>query len=105
MSDRNSRELFGQRTRCKALADKYVKEHVSPYNMVVVDRIDFSHSRSSCIASTDEQLGPIQKTSPDWTYKVVDLLTGEDLAWVPCSGETECAQSRQKRDEAFDKAH
>lgn len=103
MSDRNSRELFGEHLRCKTLADKYVKEHVNPYYIVVVDHVEFSRSRSSCLVSTHEQFGPIQKSSSDWTYKVVDLLSDENIAVLPCSGDGECAKSMQERDAAFEK--
>lgn len=104
ISDRDGRELFGQRLRCKTLADKYVKEKVSPYYLVVVDRIEFSRSRSSCIAATHEQFGPVQKSSSDWTYKVVDLLSDEDINMMFCSGNDDCIQRRQERDQAFEKA-
>lgn len=97
IGDRNSRELFGQRLRCKALADKYEKEYSNPYYTVGIDRVEFSSSRGSCIASTDEQLGPVQKVSKDWMYKVVDLLSGETITVLPCSGPDECAQRLQER--------
>jgi len=118
VSDRNSRELFGQRLRCKALADKYVKGRS---HMVVISRVEFSRSRGSCIASTFEQVGLDAPTSgllglkppADQTYmfNVVDLLTGEDLATRTCAttkisigSEPECNGSLQKRDEAFEEA-
>ena len=118
VGDRSSRELFGQRLRCKALADKYVKGRS---DTVVLSRVEFSHSRGSCIASTFEQLGLDSATekqlglkpSADYTYefKVVDVLTGEDLMSRTCStaktsigSEPECNASLQKRDEAFEKA-
>ncbi len=115
ISDRNSRELFGERLRCKALADKYAKGRS---DTLVLSRVEFSHSRGSCIASTFEQLGLDAATekqlglkpSADYTYefKIVDLLTGEDLMSRTCSttkisigSEPECNKSLQKRDEAF----
>lgn len=118
ISDRNSRELFAQRLRCKALADKYTKGRSAT---VVVSRVEFSHSRGSCIASTFEQLGLDAATeerlglapSADYIYqfKVVDLLTGEDVMSRTCSttkisigSEPECGDSLQKRDEAFEEA-
>jgi hypothetical protein len=118
VSDRNSRELFGQRLRCKALADKYVKGRS---HMVVISRVEFSRSRGSCIASAFEQVGldPAAaeqlglKAPADYTYEfnVVDLLTGEELASRGCTttkfldwGDPECTKSLQKRDEAFEKA-
>lgn len=116
--DRSSRELFGQRLRCKALADKYVKGHS---DRIVLNRVEFSPSRGSCIASTFGQLGLDAaaekrlglKASADYTYefKVVDVLTGEDLMSRTCStaktsigSEPECNESLQKRDEAFEKS-
>jgi len=99
-------ELFAQRLRCKALADKYVKEHSSPHFSVIIDRVEFSASRSSCIASTAEQIGDVRAPalSWDWTYEVVDLLNGETIAMLPCSGRDECVQKMQEREQAFQKA-
>src|SRR6266446_8131255 len=54
ISDRNSRELFGQRLRCKALADKYVRGRS---HTIALSRVEFSRTRGSCIASTFEQVG------------------------------------------------
>jgi hypothetical protein len=99
-------ELFGQRQRCKAFADKYAKEHSNLHYTVLVDHVEFSGSRSSCIAATAEQLGDVRDPaiSWDWTYKVVDLLNGETIFMLPCSGRDECAQSLQGREKAFQKA-
>jgi hypothetical protein len=118
VSDRNSRELFGQRLQCKALADKCVKGHS---DKVALSRVEYSHSRGSCIASTFEQLGLDAATSEqmglkppaDYTYMftVVDLLTGEDLMSRTCTSrkisigdEPECTKTMQKQDEAFEDA-
>jgi hypothetical protein len=116
IGDRNSRELFSQRLRCKALADKYVKEHSGTLvGTVVVSRVEFSRKRSSCIVSTFEQLGPDASTAKQlgltqqpadqtYTLKVVDLLTGEDLITRYCTGNAECAENLPKRDEAFEES-
>jgi hypothetical protein len=106
ISDRNSRELFGQRLRCRGLAEEYVKEHSTPHYTVVVDHVEFSRSRSSCIAATDEQIGDVRNLSISWdlTYKVVDLLTGETINTLRCSGQKDCAQRMQDREQAFQKA-
>jgi hypothetical protein len=107
IGDRNSRELFSQRLRCKALADKYVKEHSGT--------LVGSRKRSSCIVSTFEQLGPDASTAKQlgltqqpadqtYTLKVVDLLTGEDLITRYCTGNAECAENLPKRDEAFEES-
>jgi len=89
---RDRHELFGQRLRCKVLADKYVKQYSNPHYFVIVDHIEFSYSRSSCVAATAEQMGDVHDPalSWDWTYKVVDLLNGETLTMLPCSGQNEC---------------
>jgi hypothetical protein len=118
ISGHNSPELFAQRLRCKALADKYVKGRS---NMPVLSRVEFSHSRGSCIASifeqvgldvpTSEQLGLKPSAEQTYRFNVVDLLTGEDVMSRTCTttkisigSEPECTESLQKRDEAFDKA-
>jgi hypothetical protein len=64
VGDRNSRELFSQRLRCKALADKYVKDRYAVGGTVVLSRVEFSRRRGSCIASTSEQLGRGWTLSP-----------------------------------------
>jgi hypothetical protein len=117
IADRSTHEAFGQRLRCKALADKYVKESTQSISL---SRVEFSHSRGSCIASISEQLGlgdstaielglkpPVDHTS---MFKVVDLLTGEGLITrtctsrnVPSSDNDECAKTLQEIDEAFEK--
>lgn len=115
ISDRNSRELFGQRLRCKALADKYVRDRSADGGMVDLSRVEFSRRRGSCIASTSEklgldvvtaaQLGIVQKPSDDiYSLNVVDLLTGEDLVTRTCTGRgsDNCAKSMEKRDEGFE---
>lgn len=115
ISDRNSRELFGQRLRCKTLADKYLKEHSATSGAVVLGRVEFSRRRGSCIASTAEplgldaytaaQLGLAQKPSEQmYMFKVVDLLSGEDLVTRTCTGSDDCGKSMQKRDEEFEDA-
>jgi hypothetical protein len=101
--DRSSRELFGERMRCKVLADRYVKDH-SGLTTVVVSRIEFSRGRSSCIVGTMEQLvAPMERPSSDYTFKIVDLLTGEELFSRMCSG-SECAETLQKQKDAFNDA-
>ena len=116
ISDRNSRELFGQRLRCKTLADKYVKDR----SRVVLSRIEFSHSRSSCIASTYEQLGldaatgeqlGLKPTGKSYMFSVVDLLTDEGLMSRTCTttkdfdwAQPECSKGLQERDKAFEDA-
>ncbi len=113
ITDRDSRELFGQRLRCKAMADKYVRDRSAVGGKVVLSRVEFSRRRGSCIASTSEQLGLdvataaqlgiVQKPS-DYIYSlnVVDLLTGEDLVTRTCTGSDDCAKSMVKRDEEFE---
>ena len=99
--DRRSQELFGERMRCKVLADGYTKDR-SGLTTVVVSRIEFSRGRSSCIVSTAEQLvAPLEKTSSNFTFKIVDLLTGEELFSRMCTGSDECAETLQKQQDAF----
>lgn len=119
INDRNTREVFDQRLRCKSLADKYVKGRHS--GIVIVSRVEYSRSRGSCIASTFEQFGLDTvaeaqlglKPSAEHTYmfNVVDLLTGEDLVNRTCttskvviSNEPDCVQSGQRRDAEFEAA-
>jgi hypothetical protein len=116
--DRNSRERFEQRLRCKALADKYVKVRSST---VILSHVEFSRSRSSCIASTFEQLGldAARETqlglgaSTEHTnaFTVVDLLTGEELMTRMCTSrkvsigsEPECSASVAKQQEMFNES-
>lgn len=107
--DHNRREIFEQRLKCKNLAEDYVKANSDNYTSVFLDRADFSTSRNSCIASTNEYSGSAQFT----TYQVVDVVTGELLSTDFCDNHDSQSTSfcgngrnmklRRERDEAFDK--
>jgi len=104
------REFFEQRLRCKKLAEEYAKSHSDNYNSVLPDRSDFSTSRNSCVASTDEYSGNARFVS----YQVVDVVTGELISTASCDNHDSqspsfCGGGRnmklmQERDAAFDKA-
>jgi hypothetical protein len=107
--DHNRREIFDQRLKCKKLAEDYVKANSDNYTSVFLDRADFSTSRNSCIASTNEHSGGAQFT----TYKLVDVVTGELLPTDFCDNHDSQSTSfcgngrdmklRRERDEAFAK--
>jgi hypothetical protein len=114
--DRRNEDRFKEGLRCKALADKYVKDNASDSKGVVVNRVEFSRGRNSCILSVVEHFStaPLEQaflehglpkfTSPpldNYTVKVVDLLTGEELFSRMCNGSNECAQTLQKQEDVF----
>lgn len=119
--DRTDDALFKQRLRCKALADKYVKDNTSSLNKVVINRVEFSRSRNSCVVATTEHFSAqpledamVQKglgtlgSSPaeDTVIKIVDLLTGEQLFTRTCTKFDECVVlSLQKQEDAFNDLH
>ena len=115
--ERRGDELFKQRIRCKAFADKYLKENVTELKSIYVMRIEFSRSRSSCIVETMEHFStkPLQEgltqrglgdpgSLESDTLKIVDLLTGEDIFDRICTGKGECGQMMRKQEEEFDRA-
>jgi hypothetical protein len=62
-------------------------------------------------AAAEERLGLAPSADYIYQFKVVDLLTGEDVMSRTCSttkisigSEPECSDSLQKRDEAFEEA-
>lgn len=108
--EHHRQEFFEQRLRCKNLAEDYAKSHSDDYISVLPDRSDFSTSRNSCVASTDEYTGNARFVS----YKVVDVVTGELISTGVCDNHDSQSPSfcgggrnmklRQERDAAFDKA-
>lgn len=76
--DRQRREVFAQRLRCKSLAEDFAKNHTSSYLTMFVQRSDYSLARNTCIAS-DSMLTETQNT-----FDVVDVITGEVLSTSHC---------------------
>jgi hypothetical protein len=103
--DRTDDALFKQRLRCKALADKYVKDNTSSLNKVLINRVEFSRTRNSCIVATTEHfsaqpledamvqkgLGTLGSSPAESTIiEIKDLLTGEELFTRTCTKFNEC---------------
>jgi hypothetical protein len=107
--DRNHRQVFEEKIRCKGLAEVYVKSNSEDESFVLLERVDYSPARNSCIASALEVHEPGHGSSEH--YRVVDLLSGETLYKGFCnnnseSGTTYCGNGRNvalanARDAAF----
>jgi hypothetical protein len=107
--DRRGRDMFAQRLQCKRLAEQYLEKNSSEYHNVMLERVEFSVPRNSCVASIAE----ISSTPPadTWTYQVTDVISNENLYMDLCiessaSGLIYCSHDRvgelmRKRDKAF----
>jgi hypothetical protein len=106
--DRQKHELFEQKLRCKTLGETYAKKASDEYTSVFLDRVDFSKTRNSCVAS-------VLNTSAGrfMTYQVVDVVTGDLLSTGSCDDKDSqsrsfCGKGKdisliQERDAAFDR--
>lgn len=78
-----SNEAFRQRLECKRLADDYVQNNSDDHTRLLLDRVDFSPSRHSCIVA-------LSRTSSGhgitlYGYDTVDILTAETLFSGECN--------------------
>jgi hypothetical protein len=81
--DRSRAEVFQQRLRCRSLVDAYAKENSDEYSSLIVDRVDFSRARNSCIAAISTAMSG--KRGTIWGYETIDLVTGEKLFSGSCA--------------------
>jgi hypothetical protein len=86
--ERKSAEFFQQRIRCRHLADNYANKESSDFNSFLIDKVDFSPVRNSCIASAS-RVRAIPNNGPEWTYQTVDIVTGEVFFIRSCYGTDE----------------
>jgi len=88
--DRDSNELFQHRLRCKAVADDYARANSDDSSTLFLERVDFSPSRHSCIASFTRWTTGKRKLQrcncfvEIHDYEAVDLLSGETLSSGEC---------------------
>ena len=105
---RNSDEVFQRRMRCRDLAEGYSKKQVGD-RVNVLDRVDYSPSRNSCIAA----ISAMEGWAAGWHYETVDVITGETLFSGDCKDDAKSTvfcgngydmQLREKRDQIFEAA-
>ncbi|HXJ89128.1 MAG TPA: hypothetical protein VMS18_20085 [Candidatus Binatia bacterium] len=105
---RDSNELFQHRLRCKAVADDYAKQNSDDSGTLILERVDFSPSRNSCIAAfTRWTTGKLKLQRCNCLieihdYLTVDLLSGETLYSDDCvendpESKTFCGNGRDMR--------
>lgn len=92
--------IFQERVHCKAVADAYVKANstdvkASPtdttFVSVTLDKADYSPARNSCVAELEAAyVAPPASTVFE---SVQDLLSGETLFSVRCTGDCEVEKS------------
>jgi hypothetical protein len=78
-----SNETFQRRLQCKHLADDYVTKNSDDHTSLLLDRVDFSPSRHSCIVA-------LSRTSSGhgitlYGYETVDILSAETLFSGECN--------------------
>ena len=88
------RETFNQKTRCNSLGKKYAESQSASFglatNVYVVNLVDYSESRNSCIAELTNRLSvPGHKDAS--MVEIVDLTTQESLKIEPCG--TDCTEA------------
>ena len=85
VKDRDTHELFQHRLRCKSVADDYIKADSDDSSTLFPDRVDYSSSRHSCIATFIRYTTGKRKVQhcncfiETHDYETVDLLSGETL--------------------------
>jgi hypothetical protein len=79
--ERDGNELFQRRLRCKSEADDYAKKSSESNSGLMVEKVEFSPARHSCVASfTRITRGKLEM----WSYETIDILTGEMLYSEEC---------------------
>lgn len=81
--DRNDAAAFERRVSCRNLADAYEKKEASTTHSVSVDKVDFSRSKLSCVATIIRRSGNEQGAV--WFFQTLDLVTGDALYSEWCS--------------------
>jgi hypothetical protein len=101
-SQAHKRESFNQRMRCNNLGKKYAESQSSSFglasNVYILDLVDYSESRNSCIAELTYVMSvPEQKNYS--MVEIVDLTTQESLKIEPCS--TDCGEAMNRGQSDF----
>jgi hypothetical protein len=109
---RANAEVFQQRLRCRTLADAYAKKNSDDYSTLELERVDFSPTRQSCVASISRAMNDGRGTIRSYDYETVDIMTGETLFSDSCiendaKAATFCGNGRdmklrEKRDKALE---
>ncbi len=103
---------LNKRLQCKHLADDYLQRNSDENTSVLLDRVEFSPARHSCIAAVTR--GKSGNRITLYEYEAVDLLTAETLFSGECNGNDAnsrifCGNGRDvqlldKRDKALEAA-
>jgi hypothetical protein len=111
--NRSGDEVFQQRLHCRTFADAYVKKNSDANTSLILERVDFSPGRRSCVATISKAANWGRGTTW-WSYETVDIVTGEMLFKGDCNGNDAKATSfcgngqdmelMQKRDKALETA-
>jgi hypothetical protein len=80
--ERDGNELFQRRLRCKSEADDYAKKSSESNSGLMVEKVEFSPARHSCVASFTRITSG--KRHEIWSYETIDILTGETLYSEEC---------------------
>jgi len=80
--ERDGNELFQRRLRCKSEADDYARKSSESNSALVVERVEYSPIRRSCIASFTRITSG--KRAELWSYETIDILTSETLYSEDC---------------------
>jgi hypothetical protein len=80
--EQDGKELFQRRLRCKSEADDYAKKSSESNSGLMVERVEFSSARHSCVASFTRITSG--KRFETWSYETIDILTGEALYSEEC---------------------
>lgn len=101
----HSKELFNQKIRCNSLGRKYAQSESSVFGIVSnqysMALVDFSQSRSSCVAELMNHLAVQGK--PDVSLiQIVDLNSTEILKIEPCQPSGDCTDAMKRARPEFD---
>lgn len=88
--EQKSKQVFEQRIRCKAIADKYVVQNED----AVLQEVEYSAQRNSCMAA----IHTLGKDLRGWD--LVDLLSGETINLGMCDESKDCGGGNDLKFEA-----
>jgi hypothetical protein len=96
-SQAKSRYMFGQRVRCRELADQYAKRESSDMQSVSVEMVGYSVASNSCVAYF-HTWNHIAADYEVQEWQVMDVLSGEMHNYEACTVQTgECGHGNDTK--------
>lgn len=102
------RELFNQKLRCNGLGKKYAdlkSSSAGPISSIyVLERVDYSESRNSCVAEITNNVSVLGRPDLEtWNVQIVDVGTQEIMTIYPCPKGSDCVSMLNLAKPEFEK--